>query len=61
MTVLNVGRFSGSGVGNVPKILTGFCGRRGPKRHTLLTHLTRPRAYEFSGRPNKLLTLIKAS
>ncbi len=31
------------------------------KSPTLLTHLTRPTAYEFSGRPNKLLTLVTAS
>jgi hypothetical protein len=53
MMALNVGRFSGSGVGNVPNFLTGFCGRRGPKRHTLFTYLTHTRAYEFSGCPNK--------
>jgi hypothetical protein len=61
MTALDIGRFAGSGVGNVSKYLTGFCGRRGPKRHTLLTHLTIPTAYEISGRQNKLLTLVRGS
>jgi hypothetical protein len=32
MTVLNVGRFAGSGVGHVPERPTGFCSRRVPKR-----------------------------
>ena len=34
ITVVNVGRFTGSGVGNVPKHPTGFCGGRVPKRPT---------------------------
>jgi hypothetical protein len=31
MTVLNVGRFTGSGVGHVPECPTGFCGKGGAK------------------------------
>jgi len=44
MMVLNVGRFAGSGVGNVLERPIVFCGRRVPKRPTRL-------------RPHSLLSL----
>jgi len=33
VTALNVGRFAGRRLGNVPKRPMAFCGRLGPKRH----------------------------
>jgi hypothetical protein len=59
--MLNAGRFAGSGVGHCPEIPRAWERRRAPKRHTLLTYLTRPTVYVFSGRPDKLPTPVVAS